>query len=234
MCVYGNFERRLLTGPGGFASDQVVVTGAPRMDLVPARQLGAHFRRVLTSRLRLVPGAPLVLFSSTGMSGVVAPRLVSMLTASSEPVSVIVKLHPISEDHPEAYESAAQAAGYPHLRVVREEFDLYDLLSAVDVHMSPNSTVLTEACVFDLPNLMMCPDVFVDTVGYVARGVAVIADTFPSLAAAVDAVLRGPVARELARGRTAFVADHFHGIDGGAARRVTDAVLAAGEHGRGE
>lgn len=226
VCVYGNYDERLLRECGGFGPEQVVMTGAPRFDLVAGRVGYADLRRGLIETLILPPEAPLVLFTSPGpLSGPVAQRLIELLTRSSQPISLIVKLHPIAEEEPEAYAATAREAGYEPFRVVREEFDLYDLLRAVDVHASTNSTVLTEACVFGVPNLMVCGDLFADTVGYIKRGVAIAAEPYGSLQVAVHAVLHGPEAGHLSAGRDAFVADQFFGLDGHASDRIVDVIL---------
>jgi len=222
LCVFGQYERELLM-QHGYDSEQVVVTGSPRLDLVVG-SAPTLTRSRLTAALNLPADQPLVLFTTSGWhSRVVAERLADQITASNKPFSVIVKLHPIYEVEPEAFAAVAADRNCRHLRVIDEEYDLYDLLRIVDAHVSPNSTVLTEAAVFDLPNILFCTDLFPDTVGYRKRSVAVAAEDFSSLGAALEAAIASP---ELKAGRKAFVEAQYYRLDGGAAGRIADVVEA--------
>ena len=224
LCVFGEYERKLILEHGIYGDDALIVTGSPRLDLLSVNRPVTDRAR-LTEVLGLPPDVPLVLFTSVGGRGDVAARvLVDSLLAGNRPVAVIVKLHPSAELGAECYSTTAAAHGLQHVRVVREQFDLYDLFRSVDVHMSTNSTSLSEAVLFDKPNIMLGTDIFSDTVGYLDRDVAVALESYPSLSAAVADVLEGAVGERLARGRQAFTAHQYFKLDGQASVRVA-AVL---------
>jgi CDP-glycerol glycerophosphotransferase (TagB/SpsB family) len=226
-CVYGDFEREILVRVGGFSESQVVVTGSPRYDLVKHASSSLS-RAALVQELGLDPARPLLLFTSSGWySRAVAARLAQGL-AEGPPLSLIVKPHPIAEDDPDAFQQLL--ARHPDtVRLVEEDFDLYDLLRAVDVHGSTNSTVLSEAVLFDKPNVMVCTDLATDTVRYIERGVALDVAAYRSLHAAVSAAMAASSSEAAIAARQRFREAHFFKLDGNASRRIARVVMSQAE-----
>lgn len=227
LCVFGDFERDLILREGGFAPEQIVVTGAARLDLFAAD--GSGFSRSdLAAQLNLSADTPFVLFTAGSQpSEFVAATLAEAIAASPTPISVIVKLHPTYPEQRAIFEAAARLAGCSTVRVIGEEFDLYDLLRATDVHMSTNSTVLTEAVLLDKSNIMLCTGTFTDTIDYRGREVAVSVEQYGSLSDAVHAVTVGPDATRLRAARAVFIRSQFHSLDGKASVRIADVVERA-------
>jgi hypothetical protein len=232
LCLFGDYDRQLIVEHGVYGTDELVVTGSPRIDLITANRPGIDRQR-LTEQLGLPSDIPLLLFTSIGdRGGLLSRRLIDFVAAAEKPLSVIVKLHPSAEPPVELYSSTAAEKGLKNVRVVSEHFDLYDLFRIVDVHMSVNSTSLSEAVLFGTPNIMLGTDLFmfVDTIGYLERNVAVAAESYPSLSAAMEDVLHGPASERLRQGRDAFIAHQYFQLDGNASARVAAVVqrFAAG------
>jgi hypothetical protein len=225
LCVFGEFERRLLVERGAYSPSEIYVTGSTRLDLCAKQEVHLS-RQELTLQLGLQQDVPLLLFTSTGESRLLARRLADCLVGCTAPISVIVKLHPVVEQDPSAFEISFEERGLHNVSVLKEDIDLYSLLGLADVHMSMQSSVLTEAVALDRPNLMFLTDVTADTVGYVERHVAMRVEDYASLSEAVEDVLNGPGAHRLRAGRQAFVKEHFFKLDGGAAGRAADVVSA--------
>ena len=223
--VFGEAERRLLTD-GIYRDDEVVVAGAPRLDLLARHDaaLGAgrdRLRGSTRSELGARPGERLVVFSSTNSADirrlVVAPALEAVIDRELPGVRLVVKLHPAEAVH-DGYErlvaGLAATGGFapPPVSVVRD-IDLFRLLRAADAHLGIHSTVLTDAVVADVPNLVVVGFPGCDLLDYVARGVARPIRDGGDLLAALAAPQ--PPAE---RARAAFLADHFAPV--GASDRI--------------
>jgi hypothetical protein len=91
-------------------------------------------------------------------------------------IHVVFKKHPGELDdgpYQALLSGLARAGGYdaPPVTIVRE-VDLYRLLRAADAHLGLRSTVLTDAVVVGVPNLIATVQAHADILGYVEAGVA--------------------------------------------------------------
>jgi hypothetical protein len=227
--VFGDYEARLLTGESVYRPDEVVVSGSPRLDLVPP--LPALARRVETRaavRRELgVADADRLLVVSTTAAAVltrfgVMPALGRLFDHPLDRIHLVVKLHPAERDGAR-YErlvggsAAARGVPAPPMTVVKA-IDLYRLLAAADAHLGSFSTVVTEATVVDTPNLLTAADAGGDLLDYVKAGVARPVGDGDDLLRELDAagaVRRDPAARAAME---AFVREHF--LPGAAAPRI--------------
>ncbi len=228
--VFGPFERQQLTS-GVYRDDEVRIGGSPRLDLLARSEAAraasggdagddARDRAALRARLDARPGERLVVFSSTNNADirrlVVAPALEAILDQPLPGVRLVVKLHPAEAPHDEYERLAAglAAAGHfepPPVSVIRD-VDLYTLLRAADAHLGIYSTVLSDAVVAGVRNLVVVGLPGGDLLDYVERGVARPVRDGSDVLAALDAP---PPAPDDAA-RAAFVADHFLSGDAGA------------------
>jgi len=183
--VFGDFERRLLTG-GVYDEDEVVVAGSPRLDLLARQDAAlteedaADLREATRAFVGARPGERLVVFSSTSNADirrlVVAPILEAILDRALPNVRLVIKLHPAEEPHDLYQRLAAGLAargGFepPSISVVRD-IDLFGLLRAADAHLGIHSTVLSDAVVAGVRNLIVAGFPGGDLLAYVERGVA--------------------------------------------------------------
>jgi hypothetical protein len=226
--VFGPYERRLLTG-SVYRDDEVVVSGAPRLDLLgsgtPGDAEGA--REAMRSAVGARPGERIVVLSSTNNDEirrlVVAPALAAVLDRPLPGIRLVVKLHPAEQPH-DLYErlsaglAAAGSFDAPPVSVVRD-VDLFGLLRAADAHLGIHSTVLTDAVVAGTRNLVVVGFPGSDALGYVASGVARPVRDGGELLAALGA----PDEPGHAAARDAFLADHF--APGDAADRIATDLL---------
>ena len=150
--------------------------------------------------------------------------LARVLGAPLENVHVAFKQHPGEFDegpYRALLEGLARAGGYdaPPISVVKD-IDLYRLLRAADAHLGVLSTVLTEAVIAGIPNLIALVDRHADMLDYVAAGVARPVRDADDL----RAELRNPRPPEPAA-RQAFLDRHFR--PGDATGRIIRAVQQA-------
>ena len=151
----------------------------------------------------------------------VVQMLEQMLGGPLPGIHVVFKKHPGELDdgpYEELLEGLARAGGYtpPPMTVVRE-VDLYGLLRAADAHLGLRSTVLTDAVVVNVPNLVATVQAHADMLGYVDAGVArPVGNRTELLEALADPRPADPAAR------TAFLERHF--LPGDASERIARAV----------
>jgi len=225
-CVFGRYERDVLLTSGLFPVSSVIVTGSPRIDPgLGVRASSASEREDVRNELGVGPDLRMLVVSVTHnpvAGDIYSVEMVARLLGAPMPgIHVVFKLHPLERATP-PYEAVldglARAGGYepPPMTSVRD-IDLYRLLRAADAHLGLYSTVLTDAVVVGVPNLIAAGQAFGDLLGYVPAGVAEPV-TSPNEVLAFMADPRPP---DPAR-REAFLAAHFE--PGDAAGRVADAI----------
>ena len=182
--AFGDYERRVLLGSGGYHPDEVAVSGSPRLDLDaprPETDGSDRVRNEVRRELSVAPGERLLVVSTTFVPFIRDTHLVHMLEqvlgGPLPQVHVVFKQHPGEVDegpYVSLLEGLAQAGGYPAppMTVVRET-DLYRLLRAADAHLGFRSTVLTDAVAVGTHNLIALVEPDADLLGYVAVGVAI-------------------------------------------------------------
>jgi hypothetical protein len=213
--VYGRWERDLLVERSVYRDEEVVVAGAPRLDLVaPASQ---REREATRRELRATTGERLVVHSTSWGSQIqrfyTPAALDAILDRPLPGVHLVLKLHPSERaEQGEAYrrliEELARSRGFAPPRVsVVWRVDLFRLLRAADAHLGLYSTVLTDAVAAGTPNLLLTPFATRDILDYVAAGVALPVRDGGDLLAALNAIAAG--GGPTAESRERFLAAHF-------------------------
>jgi hypothetical protein len=210
--VFGDYERRLLTGTSVFEPGEVVVSGAPRLDLTSPAGITASERAAVRAELGVSPDDRLVVFSSTSSAEirrlVVAPVLDAIFDRRLPRVHLAVKLHPVIDDgafYRRLLDGLGRKVGRPIPSTIVNDIDLYRLLGAADAHLGIHSTVLTDAVAAGTLNLVASVFAESDLLDYVAAGVA----TAVADGADLVAALAAPPDPAYPAARAAFLADHF-------------------------
>jgi hypothetical protein len=225
--LFGSYEARLLQEIGGFRVDEIVVAGSPRLDLVPAhRRRDAGRTRDRIRRSLKVAAADRMLVISTTWEELqrriyLVAAIGRLFDAPLPGVHVVFKQHPAELDdgpYRALIEGLARAGGFsaPPVSVVRD-IDLFQLLEAADAHLGLYSTVLTDAVVAGVVNLIAVPHAHRDLLDYIGAGVARPVASAAELVAALD----DPVPPDEER-RRAFLAQHFE--PGEASGRIVAAI----------
>ena len=227
--VFGEYERRVLLDHGGYLDDEVVVSGSPRLDLDAALdqdpQKLAIERIAVRRELGVRDGDLMLVISTVNLPFIrrfhVVQMLERMLGGSLPGIHVVFKKHPGELDdgpYEALLDGLARAGGYapPPVTTVRE-IDLYRLLRAADAHLGLRSTVLTDAVVVGVPNLIATVQAHADILGYVDAGVArPVRNRTELLEALANPRPADPGAR------AAFLERHF--LPGDASERIARAV----------
>jgi hypothetical protein len=232
-CMFGTYERDVLLANGHYDPASVIVTGSPRADPGdPTWPASEAERDAVRHELGVAQGDRMLVVSvvhNPVAGDIYSVEMVARLLGGPLPgIHVVFKLHP-QETGRTPYEAVlrglAEAGGYrpPALTSIRD-IDLYRLLRAADAHLGLYSTVLTDAVVVGLPNLICSGQAFSDLLGYVPAGVAAPVTTIDELRAA----MADPRPPDPAR-RASFLAVHFE--TGDASGRIADAVFSVMDRG---
>ena len=227
--VFGDYERRVLLDHGGYREDEVETTGSPRLDIDATAGQGpedlAVERGAVRRELGVRDGDLMLVVSTVNLPFVrrfhVVQMLERMLGGPLPGVHVVFKKHPGELDdgpYEDLLDGLARAGGYtpPPMTIVRE-IDLYRLLRAADAHLGLRSTVLTDAAVVGVPNLIATVQAHADMLGYMDAGVArPVRNVSELLEALANPQPADPAAR------AAFLERHF--LPGDASERIARAV----------
>jgi hypothetical protein len=160
-----------LVAKGGFKAEQVDVIGAPAFDAYFDRA-GVWSREELCSRVGLDPARPIVLYATLGQlrqhwdeTGTFRAFVAALDRAALPgPPQIILRLHPLSVDYYfEEFRSRPDVVFSRYVRSCpgmrwwpsREEAILAgNLLRHADVCISPGSTMVVEAAIFDTPTIV--------------------------------------------------------------------------------
>jgi hypothetical protein len=221
--VFDRLTAGHLHDAGRFPPDAVEVTGSPRLDELAARirSISPAERRAMRQRLGAKDGEPLAMLAAkhSEIQGDV-PALRAALESKPH-VRLAIKPHPA--ETPEVYAPLAQ--GLPNVSVASSDSDLAQMLTASDLIVTRNSTVAVDglalgvpALVFGLPNNL---SPFVDAGAMAGAGDAT------ELADQLESLLYNQGRRDtLAEAGRAFVSQAGLIVDGRAADRTADAILA--------
>jgi len=226
--VYGSYEREVLLEYGHYRPEEVEVSGSPRVDLdsigaaVPA---GDTERSLVRHELTVRDGDRMLVVSTTHARLVRTFYLMHMLEQTLggplEGVHIVFKQHPGESDegpYRDLLDGLARSGGYepPPMTVVRD-IDLYRLLRASDAHLGFQSTVLTDAVVVGVPNLIAHVGALGNPLDYVGAGVATPVRDVEDVRVALEHPVRPDPAQ-----RKEFLDRHF--MSGDASVRIVSRI----------
>ena len=221
-CVFGPWERELLVTGAGLSPEEVVVAGSPRVGDHGAAPLAGDGRLAVRARLGVRPTERMVVISAAHnpVGELMTACMISAVLDGPLPgIHVVVKLHPQDRtpgDYEGLFAGLAAAGGYEPTQVtVVRDVNLAELLAAADAHLGQASTVLTDAVVAGVPNMVATEHKAADPIGYVAAGVATSVRTVEDVRRFMNAP-RLPRAED----RDAFLAAHF--LPGDTVGRLVD------------
>ncbi|RKY25164.1 MAG: hypothetical protein DRP79_06920 [Planctomycetota bacterium] len=235
MATWGEAGREWHVALGNDAA-KFTVTGNPRFDRL-ARYLNAPpkaWRDELTERLHLEDLSGLVVFATQ-----VAPKRSAYDTDDEDEAlawgvcravallprgRLVIKLHPRQRGREAMYREIADRCGLQGYRIIRD-VPLSMLLAHCDLFITESSTAAYEACLWDVPILIVNLTRRGDIVPYVPGGVALGAYAEEDIAPTLRKLLENDESRKrLAANRDRFVERHLYRMDGRATHRVMEAL----------
>lgn len=215
----------------GIEADKITVTGQPRFDLLHSEQWKDSRERVyinfdfsLDKKLVLIVTQPYVedrLWLREQRDNFISGIL--MAIQATPGYTPVIKIHP--RENVNAYRILLEHRGLYTVPVVQGDMHLYDLLSASDLIIGVNSTVLLEAMIFDktviIVNLFNEPDYF----GFVSSGAAISVNKVEDLSSVVQILYDEEFKVRLSERRKRFVHDNAYIQDGQASKRIVDLIV---------
>ncbi len=229
-CVFGEHYRQLLCKRSIYHEDRVVVTGQPEADgrASPIGAWGARSPEGEQFRGGILPDScdRLLLFTSQDLlHTLLREKLLAAMAASAQRNYLVVRPHPRELDTT-AWERGIARFGLEGRACVRQGDPLDLALDACDVHLSGSSTVLSEAVLYGRPNIVVGAATVGDWLACLQGGVATDLDNFDTLDTALAHWLDATheQQQEFEHHRQEYIHRHFHGLDGGAGKRVAQEV----------
>jgi hypothetical protein len=242
MAVWGEADAEKYAVRGN-DRDRLAVTGNPKYDKI-LRCLDAPpkaWKDEVALALGLGDLSNLVVFATQ-----VAPKRSAYDTDDEEEVlawavcramaqfprkRLIMKLHPNQRGREAAYREIARRCGLKDFGVVRE-IALSKLLAQCELFITESSTAAYEACLWDLPVLIVNLTKREDVVPYVRGGVALGAYAEEDIVLMLKRLIESDQSRmELAANRKEFIRRHLYKTDGRATYRLAEVMARLLERG---
>jgi len=231
----------------GLDDSHVPVLGEPRVDVLsPAdrRQGRQDARRRLETAVPGLADAHAVLYAPTWRDG--DPDPATPDAADWQRILTVLEAHDavlLVRSHPLGGGDYTPPSPTPRVRILGSDLvpDVTPLLPAMDALVTDYSSLVYDAGLVPLPTLFLAPDVeryartrgFYGTYGEVAGDDA--ARSWPELCSQLDELLAGGPETDRRRRRSAELSLRMHAWrDGGNARRVHEAIVAAVPEAAGE
>ncbi|MGB3242884.1 MAG: CDP-glycerol glycerophosphotransferase family protein, partial [Candidatus Omnitrophota bacterium] len=167
--VWGNCLKRYFASAGRIPVDALVPTGCPILDVLPKRDKHGDSLRVRKdfgigekTRIVLFPSRPFKRGAKGGMVGIHIDRikyenmLVSVIRTLKDldGVHLIVKMHH-NDSSGDYNRNIIMREGYDKPFTVVQDYNMYSLLNAADLLVTPASTTTVEAIVLDMPVILL-------------------------------------------------------------------------------
>jgi hypothetical protein len=228
MVVWGPRITRMFVESGVYEKACCIECGSTRVDwMIKERYSRSDALRLL----RLPAAARVILYTSNPLATDQLDVILDSIEREAMPEEVhwIVKLHP-RERNLQEWREGIHRRGIERVKVYRDEFDLYSLLAASEVHICLASTTILESAIMGVLNLGLSIQNLPDPAGYAeAKGFHPV-DT-ECLAAATYAILDSPKKRvNLLEDQRRFAEDWcIH--DGNALERIMNLLNEVGGFG---
>ncbi|MGX9290901.1 capsular polysaccharide export protein, LipB/KpsS family [Bacillus sp. A015] len=143
--VFGKYEKDWYEDKG-CRPEQVEVTGHPRFDLVQERK--PLQQDLLFRKLNFSPAKKTVLVATQPFSEAFYGDILKTLSKRKD-IQLIIKPHPLEIIKNLVHDYEAIERAMSHVRLIKKEIDLYDLLPYMDMVITLTSTVGLEAMLFE-------------------------------------------------------------------------------------
>ncbi|MFX0204499.1 MAG: CDP-glycerol glycerophosphotransferase family protein [Candidatus Hodarchaeota archaeon] len=229
MCVFGPYYQKLLVEESIFDQNQVIVTGAPRYDILSVLPKFASRKEIL-SNLGVNTNHQIILWTTQchGMSleeNITNFKTMGKVMGEFQGITLVVKQHPNEGiQYSELIKNFLLAEDQSRIVVVPKTSNTYDLLIACDLLLTKSSTTALEAIALNKPLLILDLSGKESPIEFVQEGVAIPAYDEENLKEAIKQLLSDDSA--LAAKRTKYIESRLHRIDGKATDRIVDSIIS--------
>jgi glycosyltransferase involved in cell wall biosynthesis len=221
--VFGPYYQKLLYDVGNYSKGSVIVTGSPRYDSIINMRDELNSIKIF-SQLKLNPDKKLIVYTSQPINKMESDRILSCILKSITNfpnTQLVIKMHPS-----ERLVNKELLAKFDVERVtIIKTIDIYELLNACDVMITPFSTTALEAMILDKPVITLNLTGLPDKIPYAKSGAAIGVCNDDELTPALKSIFEDDdVKQELASKRKDFVCEHAYEMDGFASKRIVEAI----------
>lgn len=234
FCVFGDAYRSILV-KYGTEERRIEVTGDPRLD-EPLKRKYPNREEILAKLLKdedisVSKNDVLILFAAQYSERRLSHNLLyktlkSLLEAVSlyKNVFLIIKLHPLGEGREEGYfEALREVRGVKSVLI--RKFDLYELLSLVDLVVLHSSTVGFEAIALGRKVFVINLTGGPDEAPYVLEGVGIGAYSSQEVKEKIQKFMRGGYSNFPSQSDyDSFIRKYFYKLDGESSNRIAEAI----------
>lgn len=243
VCIWSEHQKEVFKERGGIP-EKLVITGSPMHDLIFQKNMenSDEIKNKVCKLLNINENNEIILFATqplfkdnvcTFEEQRWVIELIIKAVSNFDWYVLVLKLHPR-----ESLEEYAYLDKHPlknRFRLVGEtDADLYDLIQASRLVMTPFSTVGLDAMLFGKDIITINTVGPRDSLGYAESGAAIGVYKEEDLIPAIkDALYNEEIRDKLAEGRKKFVYEHAYKQDGKASKRVVDLVMQMMEESKG-
>ena len=221
--VFGPHYQKLLYKIGNYPKGHVIVTGSPRYDYIINTPNDFNSLKIHT-QLELNLNKKLIVYTSQPIGKMENDRILSCILKSMinfPNAQLVIKMHPS-----ERLVNKELLTKFDLERVtIIKTIDIYELLNACDVMITPFSTTALEAMILDKPVITINLSGLPDKIPYAKSGAAIGVYNEEELTPALKTIFEDEaVKQELALKRKDFVFEHAYEMDGQAAKRIVKLI----------
>jgi hypothetical protein len=238
--VWGECLKRYFAEAGRIPAEALIPTGCPILDALPGRDKQIDIKKVRKDfginkghKVILFPSRPFKRGAKGGMVGIHIDRikyenmLASLIRTlkNFDNIHLIIKMH--HNDSSGDYNRNIMAReGYDKPFSIVQDYDIYSLLSAADLLVTPASTTIVEAIVMDKPVVMLNYRREEGSYPFAAWGAVKGVDKHEDLKGAMEELLNSYDPEQFKEARKTTLEDLVCGADGKATSRIIETMSA--------
>jgi len=222
-CLYGESDRELLLNHSVYTSDDLVVTGSPRNDIIYHADR-IYSRDKFCMNYNIPANHKIILWTtqSHGMTDEENTRQLDIVFGCCDNIpgiTLVIKQHPGEKKrHYRMIQSYCRNHSCNTLMLPKDS-DTFEALYVSDLVITYNSTTGREAAAFKKPLVVLDTQ---DSVGYSSEGVGVIVSSIQEAKQVISRLLKDD--GELAVNREEYIKRYFYAIDGKSTERVVQLI----------
>ena len=227
-CVYGSYYQDLLVNKSIYDSNQVVVTGSPRYDMLFSLHEFASRKEILI-KFVVNPKHQIVLWTTschvyTWEENTRNIEAMNSAFRDLQEVTLIIKQHPgEGTKYTGLLKENLSTTDSADILLVPKDANTYELLLTCDLLVTKTSTTALEAIALNKPVIVLDLMEKEPSIEYVREGVAATAHSKNDLKKTIRQLLADDTVLELHRSE--YIKTRLYQIDGNATRRVVDLVI---------
>lgn len=222
-CLYGEADKEILLNHSIYTSEQLIVTGSPRYDIIyHADEI--YSREKFCTDNHIPQNHSIILWTtqSHGMTDEENIRQLDLVFGACDMIpdsALVIKQHPGEKKrHYRLIQSYCRRHSCNSL-ILPKDSDTFEALFASDLVITFHSTTGREAVAFKKPVVVLDPQ---DRGGYCGEGVGVLVSSIQEAEQVICRLIKDD--EELAINREKYITQYFYALDGKSTERVVRVI----------